>query len=91
MNSYFIDLTPQARTSSSTSTEAPSGRAATPIVAERFARRVEQGREVAEQLPRLGLDPALDELAGRRVLADLAAEEDEIARADRWRERTDRR
>jgi len=60
-------------------------------IGEALAGGLEQGGEVLEQLPCLGLDPALDQLARRRVLRHLSAEEDEVARADRLREGTHRR
>src|SRR4029077_5747687 len=55
-------------------------------ILERFASGFEQGSKIAEDLSCLGFDSARDDLARRRVLADLAAEENEMAGPDRGRE-----
>src|SRR5262252_9202788 len=47
------------------------------------AGRLQDSRQVLEDALRFGLDAPLDHLAGRRVLADLPAEEEETVDSDR--------
>src|SRR5262245_25196846 len=55
------------------------------------AGRLQDRRQVLEDALRFGLDPPLDHLAGRRILADLSAEEEETVDLDRLGEWAHRR